>query len=119
MFPAFPWELPRGFPVKVTYKKSTKKNAKKYTKTYTCKTTVKNVSFSVKASTKTLKVGETSKLTVKKTPASANIKYSSSDPAVATVAKGVITANGVGKAVISAKFTYGTKKITKKIWTLF
>ena len=115
MFPAFPWKLPRGFPVKVTYKKSTKKNAKKYTKTYTCKTTVKNVAFSVKASTKTLKVGETSKLTVKKTPASANIKYSSSDPAVATVAKGVITANGVGKAVISAKFTYGTKKITKKI----
>ena len=53
MFPAFPWKLPRGFPVKVTYKKSTKKNAKKYTKTYTCKTTVKNVSFSVKASTKT------------------------------------------------------------------
>ena len=77
--------------------------------------TVKNPSLSVSASKKKLTVGETSKLTVKKRPLSATVKYSSSDEAVASVSKGVITANGAGTAVITAKLTCGKKTISKKI----
>lgn len=68
MFPAFPWELPRVFPVKVTYKKSTKKNAKKYTKTYTCKTTVKNPTLAVSVKSKKLVIGDKMAIKTKKTP---------------------------------------------------
>ena len=104
-----------GYPVKVTYKKSSKKGAKRYTKNYKTVITVKNPSLSVKAAATTLTVGETAKLTVKKTPSSATVKYSSSDDAVASVSKGVITANGVGTAVITTKLTCGTKTISKNI----
>ena len=104
-----------GYPVKVTYAKSSKKGAKRYTKNYSTVITVKNPSLSVKAAATTLTVGETAKLTVKKTPSSATVKYSSSDDAVASVANGVISANGVGTAVITTKLTCGTKTISKNI----
>ena len=116
MFPAFPWKLPRGFPVKVTYKKSTKKNAKKYTKTYTCKTTVKNTAITLNQTKVTLNVGDTTPVKVtKKTPSSITVKYSSEDPAIASVAKGTITAVSAGTTNIVVKAKYGTKTITKKV----
>ena len=116
MFPAFPWELPRGFPVKVTYKKSTKKNAKKYTKTYTCKTTVKTPTIKLNQTKVTLNVGDTTPVKVtKKTPSSITVKYSSEDPAIASVAKGTITAVSAGTTNIVVKAKYGTKTITKKV----
>lgn len=116
MFPAFPWELPRVFPVKVTYKKSTKKNAKKYTKTYTCKTTVKTPTIKLNQTKVTLNVGDTTPVKVtKKTPSSITVKYSSEDPAIASVAKGTITAVSAGTTNIVVKAKYGTKTITKKV----
>ena len=115
MFPAFPWELPRGFPVKVTYKKSTKKNAKKYTKTYTCKTTVKNPILAVSVKSKKLVIGDKMAIKTKKTPSSAKVTYSTNDPSIASVYDGTITANGVGPATITAKMTYGKKVIKKTI----
>ena len=96
--------------VKVTAKKA----GKKVSKTLKATVTVKNSTFTAKVGTTNLKVGEKTKLTVKKTPSSATVKYSTADAAVASISNGVITANGVGKTVITAKFTYGKKTITKK-----
>ena len=96
--------------VKVTAKKA----GKKVSKTLKATVTVKNPTFTAKVGATKLKVGEKTKLTVKKTPSSATVKYSTADAAVASISNGVITANGVGKTVITAKFTYGKKTITKK-----
>ena len=96
--------------VKVTAKKA----GKKVSKTLKATVTVKNPTFTAKVGATKLKVGEKTKLTVKKTPSSATVKYFTADAAVASVSNGVITANGVGKTVITAKFTYGKKTITKK-----
>ena len=102
--------------VKVTYKKSTKKNAKKYTKTYTCKTTVKTPTIKLNQTKVTLNVGDTTPVKVtKKTPSSITVKYSSEDPAIASVAKGTITAVSAGTTNIVVKAKYGTKTITKKV----
>ena len=99
---------------KVTVKVTAKKAGKKVSKTLKATVTVKNSTFTAKVGATKLKVGEKTKLTVKKTPSSATVKYSTADAAVASISNGVITANGVGKTVITAKFTYGKKTITKK-----
>ena len=94
-------------PVKVTYKK----NSKKYTKNYTCKVTVKSPSLTLDQTTASLKIGE--KLTVKATakPSTANVEYSSSNSAVATVEDGVITGVSEGTAEIKATAVCGTKTL--------
>ena len=112
MFPAFPWKLPRGFPVKVT----AKKGKKKVSKTLKATVTVKNPSITLNQSKVTLNVGETTPVKVtKKTPSSITVKYSSEDPAIASVSKGTITAISAGTTNIVVTAKCGTKTITKKV----
>ena len=101
-----------GYPVKVTYKKSSKKSSKKYTKNYSCKVTVKNSSISAPA---TAEVVEGATVSVKATakPASAKVAYVSDNTEVATVdANGVVTGVKAGTAKITATATCGTVKKT-------
>lgn len=102
--------------VKVTYKKSAKKGAKTYTKNLSFKATVKTPSITLNQSSVTLNVGETAPVKVtKKTPSSLVVKYTSEDPAIASVAKGTITAISAGTTNIVVTSKCGTKTITKKI----
>lgn len=102
--------------VKVTYKKSAKKGAKTYTKNLSFKATVKTPSITLNQSSVTLNVGETAPVKVtKKTPSSLVVKYTSEDPAIASVAKGTITAISAGTTNIVVTATYGKKTVTKKV----
>ena len=101
-----------GYPVKVTYKKSTKKNAKKYTKNYSCKVSVKEPSIAVKGAD-VVAVGTTEKLTSTVKPSTAKATFKSSDDTIATVdANGTVTGVKAGKATITATATVGTKTVT-------
>ena len=105
-----------GYPVKVTYAKSSKKGAKRYTKNYSTVITVKNPSLSLGESKVTINVGDEYKINAKKSPSSATVTYTSSNPTAAYVnSKGVVTGTSEGASVITAKMTCGTKKVTKTI----
>ncbi|MBQ1991606.1 MAG: Ig-like domain-containing protein, partial [Clostridia bacterium] len=86
-------------------------------KTATCTVTVKNAptKLSLNKTTATLGVGETFNLisSIPSDTACYNIKYSSSNTAVATVdeASGLVTAKSTGRAVITA-LTHNSKKAT-------
>ena len=98
-----------------TAKVTVKVTGKAVKKTLKATITVKNSSLTVSADKTNLIVGDTTQLTVKKTPSSATVKYSSSDAAVVTVSGGKVKAVGAGTAYVTVNFTYGSKKITKKI----
>ena len=98
----------------VTAKVSFKKGTKKYTKKYTCKVTVKNPTFKVSAGQTTLKLGETTAIKVTKKPASAVIKYSSDDAAIAKISGGKITATGIGTTKINARMKIGGQTVSRK-----
>lgn len=98
----------------VTAKVSFKKGTKKYTKKYTCKVTVKNPTFEVSAGKTTLKLGETTAIKVTKKPASAVVKYSSDDAAIAKISGGKITATGIGTTNINARMKIGNQTVARK-----
>ena len=101
-----------GYPVKVTYKKSSKKNAKKYTKNYSCKVSVKEPSIAVKGAD-VVAVGATEKLTATVKPSTAKATFTSSNADVATVdANGTVTGVKAGDVTITATAKVGTKTVT-------
>ena len=101
-----------GYPVKVTYKKSSKKNAKKYTKNYSCKVSVKEPSIAVKGAD-VVAVGATEKLTATVKPSTAKATFTSSNADVATVdANGTVTGVKAGDVTITATAEVGTKTVT-------
>ena len=101
---------------KVTVKVTAKKAGKKVSKTLKATVTVKNPTITLNQTKATLNVGETTPVKVtKKTPSSIAVKYSSEDPAIASVSKGTITAISAGTTNIVVKAKYGTKTITKKV----
>lgn len=101
---------------KVTVKVTAKKGKKKVSKTLKATVKVKNPSITLNQSKVTLNVGETTPVKVtKKTPSSITVKYSSEDPAIASVSKGTITAISAGKTNIVVTAKYGSKTVTKKI----
>ncbi len=76
-------------------------------KTATCTVHVKEAvtGVSVKPSAQSMKIGEKLTLTVQISPSTAdrpNLRWSSSNPAIAAVSNGTISAQGVGEAVITA-----------------
>ena len=80
----------------------------------TCKITVKKPSVKASASAKTVFVGGTSQITVKKTGVSGKVTYTSSNKSVAVVsAGGKVTAKKAGTATITVKC--GSYKATCKI----
>ena len=80
----------------------------------TCKITVKKPSVKASASAKTVFVGGTSQITVKKTGVSGKVTYTSSNKSVAVVsAGGKVTAKKTGTATITVKC--GSYKATCKI----
>ena len=80
----------------------------------TCKITVKKPSVKASASAKTVFVGGTSQIKVKKTGVSGKVTYTSSNKSVAVVsAGGKVTAKKVGTATITVKC--GSYKATCKI----
>ena len=98
--------------VKVTAKKA----GKKVSKTLKATVTVKDPTITLNQTKVTLNVGETTPVKVtKKTPSSITVKYSSEDPAIASVSKGTITAISAGKTNIVVTAKYGSKTVTKKI----
>ena len=101
---------------KVTVKVTAKKGKKKVSKTLKATVTVKNPSITLNQSKVTLNVGETTPVKVtKKTPSSIAVKYSSEDPAIASVSKGTITAISAGTTNIVVTAKYGSKTFTKKV----
>ena len=101
---------------KVTVKVTAKKAGKTVKKTLKATVTVKNPTITLNQSKVTLNVGETTPVKVtKKTPSSIIVKYSSEDPAIASVSKGTITAISAGKTNIVVTAKYGSKTVTKKI----
>ena len=98
--------------VKVTAKKA----GKKVSKTLKATVTVKNPTITLNQSKVTLNVGETTPVKVtKKTPSSITVKYSSEDPAIASVSKGTITAISAGTTNIVVTAQYGSKTFIKKV----
>ena len=80
----------------------------------TCKITVKKPSVKASASAKTVFVGGTSQITVKKTGVSGKVTYTSSNKSVAVVsAGGKVTAKKAGTATITVKC--GSYKATCRI----
>lgn len=80
----------------------------------TCKITVKKPSVKASSSAKTVFVGGTSQITVKKTGVSGKVTYTSSNKSVAVVsAGGKVTAKKAGTATITVKC--GSYKATCKI----
>ena len=61
-------------------------------------------------------VGDTEKLTVSGVPANSAITWSSSDNSVATVQNGLVTAVGVGEAIITAQATYEGESYEKSCY---
>ena len=101
---------------KVTVKVTAKKAGKKVSKTLKATVTVKNPTITLNQTKATLNVGETTPVKVtKKTPSSITVKYSSEDPAIASVSKGTITAISAGTTNIVVTAQYGSKTFTKKV----
>ena len=97
-----------------TYNKKTNKLVSTYTAKAT--TVVKyTTGLKIDQETATVKAGETVTLTATKTPANSTqaITWTSSDKAVATVAKGVVTGVAAGTATITAKS--GSKTVTCEV----
>ena len=90
-------------------------------KTATCKVTVKGFAVtgvSIAPETLSLKVGESGTLTVTVTPANADnkkVSWTSSAPAVATVADGTVTAVAEGETTITVTTEDGAKTASCKV----
>lgn len=90
---------------------STSVGIKTVTVTYEGKNTtfcviVNAPTITLSATSKSMKVGETTTLTATTTPSGQSVTWSSSNTSVATVSNGIITAKATGTATITAKFTY-------------
>ncbi|MBR5514576.1 MAG: bacterial Ig-like domain-containing protein [Clostridia bacterium] len=86
----------------------------------TFKVTVIKPKVTLSGSSKTISVGDSFTLSVTTDPADKIVAWATSNSSVASVSKGVITANGEGSAVITATLTYkghdysATCKVTVK-----
>lgn len=105
---------------KVTIRATAKDGSKKYaSRTFRVGTPVKKVTFTNLKDLKPMPVGTTFTLKKKYSPENATyrtLQWSSSNPKVATVSKGVITAKGKGSATITAVTKDGSnKKVSCKV----
>ena len=74
-----------------------------------CQVTVATPSVSLSSTSLSLLPGKSSNLTVTTKPGGAEVSWSSSNTAVATVSDGKVTAVAPGSATITAQITYGEK----------
>ena len=98
---------------KVTVKVTAKKGTKKVSKKLTAKVSVINAGLKFTAAPTEMAVGAEEKVTVKKCPSAANVTFTSSEEAVATVAAdGTVKALKAGKTTITATSDYGPSVTT-------